>query len=128
MRKKRANRQAQERINSAMQRKERVQAFADRENSATADYEAAVGRLKEAVDSEAEFASKVQQYTDDLSKRQYTTPSLPLRCNEERNACLECYRASERDGKAPLHCTEKVDAFMTCAAAVQKEFVKRECP
>ena len=84
-----------------------------------------MGRLKEAVDSEQNSLARCNNIL-----MIYQSGSIPRR----RSHCAATRRethasnATERANamaKAPLHCTEKVDAFMTCAAAVQKEFVRK---
>lgn len=63
--------------------------------------------------AEKDLQSKIETRTKELLEREYTTPTRPIPCVEERRRCVECYRKFPDD---PSKCAPHVEDFSRCAA------------
>lgn len=58
---------------------------------------------------------KVDQFADDLLSREFQAPQKPLPCQEERLACLSCYKENMND---PAVCSGKVKRYHECSQSL----------
>lgn len=122
------DREVERRVVEQLSLRARMQGAAAREEKANQERELIEKALKDALSDEEEDQRKLNEYTESLFNRQYQTPSNPLKCVEERAACLSCYEAANSASKVPLDCVNFVDAFVKCSNSVQKDFVSRGRP
>ena len=71
-----------------------------------------------AAEHEAEQAVELERMVGSLSSRQYKAPQGAVQCTEERDACMQCYRAVQDNGTLPAECAGVVAAFAKCGQAV----------
>ena len=71
-----------------------------------------------AAEHEAEQAVELERMVGSLSSRQYKAPQGAVQCTEERDACMQCYRAVQDNGTLPAECAGVVAAFAKCGQVV----------
>ena len=116
------------RVEEEYSRRSQIDGFEAKANALQYERDIAQQQLESALISEDDQVRIVKAYAEELSKRQPSTPERPLQCTSERSECLKCYEDAINNNKLPTECARFVDAFATCAASVQKEFVSRGMP
>ncbi|KAJ7092095.1 hypothetical protein O6H91_23G022200 [Diphasiastrum complanatum] len=61
---------------------------------------------------------EINRRAQELNNKQYRAPIRSIPCVTEREACLQCYK---ENGKEPLKCKQRADAFLECARRAQTE-------
>ena len=121
------DREVERRVHEQLSLRARMQAARAREEKARQEHALVERTLSDALADEEADQRKLNEYTESLFNRQYQTPSNPLRCVDERAACLSCYEQAGAEARTPLDCAKYVDAFVQCSND-QKEFVSRGRP
>lgn len=62
--------------------------------------------------TEAAELKKVHDLAEALIHKEFSAPAKPMPCQQEREACVNCYRENPQD---TLLCADVVDAYSRCA-------------
>lgn len=63
----------------------------------------------------------INRMAQELHDKEYRAPQRPIPCEDQRQACVDCYNANIKD---PLKCGGVVKAFQKCSQKAHEEFIK----